>query len=219
MQATPTVRAGTRVSEEGPPADATSLSGDAGKRSENTDRASLSMGGAHPQGSATDRAGGTNRSGPATSFTAHIVSQTRGRPTVEGNVYVSDGRMRIDFVSDGLPRVLIVRPDLDRLFVLTTSTRSYVVKALADANEFNAYRKSARGRKEGVESVGAKICDRWSVQSGSRTYRFWLEAGTDVPVRMETADGATHVEYDHVVVGSVPESVFEVPADYIQLDR
>lgn len=151
--------------------------------------------------------------GPATQFTADVISKTVGKPPLKGKVYVDNGRMRMD-PSTGPPMKVIIRPDLGKMYMLNTSGSSYREVALPAVQRANAYMPDAVRTPAGTATLNGRKCDKYMVRSGSNSFIFWVQAGTSIPVQMETADKKTHVEYSNVKLGPVPENTFEIPEGF-----
>jgi outer membrane lipoprotein-sorting protein len=151
--------------------------------------------------------------GPATRFTADVVTTTDGR-VLRGKVYVDNGKMRMDTTAGGTRVEVLIRPDRDKMYQIVRAQKTYTELPLRPLQRHNAYVPTAQRTLIGTETVRGIACDKYSVKSGDVMYVFWVRKGTAVPVQMETSDGRSHVEYANVKVGAPPAGTFEVPKGF-----
>jgi len=73
----------------------------------------------------------------------------------------------------------------------------------------------------GRDTVDGRISDKYRVvyiEKGRETVVFqWIDTASGIPIKTASEDGSWSVEYNNLVVGKQPDSLFEVPPQYAKM--
>ena len=161
--------------------------------------------------------GAIARHAVAYDLSADTVMVEKGRAQ-EGRIYIKGENYRIQ--RNGESEYIIIRHDREVMWVMMPQEKVYVELPLDEAktpriqemNQGEASRKFL-----GAEEVDDHPSDKYEItlKEGSKTESFYQWTATDInfPIRTAAPDGEWLVEFRNIKQG-VPDSLFEIPADY-----
>jgi outer membrane lipoprotein-sorting protein len=161
--------------------------------------------------------GATERHAVAYDLSADTVMVENGRAQ-EGRIYIKGDKYRIE--RNGESECIIIRHDKQVMWVMMPQEKVYVELPLDEAKTPRIQERSPGevSRKFlGAEDVDDHPSDKYEIilKEGSRTESFYQWTATDInfPIKTAAPDGKWLVEFRNIKQG-IPDSLFEVPADY-----
>ncbi len=152
----------------------------------------------------------------AADFSADVKNTIRGR-SFEGKIYSTRDKVRMEMAHG----TTIAFLDRHIVLVLMPEQKVYMEQPLS-SDDVVAVSEQVSG-ETGRKLLGSEEVAGWRTQKYEVTYRVggrsdtlyqWFAEGIPVPVKTAAKDGSWAMEYDHIVVGRQPDSLFTVPADY-----
>ena len=137
---------------------------------------------------------------------------------VTSKIYIDMGRVRIDVDSVGVNVSSLFLPDKKIMYTIMHAQKVYMELPITptDLDRYSAFSPNAvnfeaigEGTMNGVECIKYRL-----KYETSKAQIFWINKQTKVPVAMEAEDGTMKIDWNNVVVGPQPDSVFELPANY-----
>lgn len=170
--------------------------------------------------------GGTAWAGSlATRYSADMVVESEGH-AMTMRTSMDGGKARSEMEMPGLPGqpeaslrvVTIVRPDLQKMYILYPDSQVYEEKPLdlRDAQLSAASAPGAATEDLGAETVEGVACTKYRVTYEGQSMRVWASQADGIPVKMQSVDGRTVIRLTNVRLGPQPASLFEIPAGYQQ---
>ena len=159
----------------------------------------------------------------ARQYSADMVMEAEGQ-TVTMRTYMDEGKARSEMELPRMPGqqtasprvVTIVRPDLQKIYVLYPESQAYEEKPL-DPRDVQFSVASAPGAATedlGAEMIDGVACTKYRVTYAEQSMWVWASQADGIPVKMQTADGKTVIRLKNVQPGPQPASLFEIPAGY-----
>ena len=141
-----------------------------------------------------------------------------GAKTMQGKIYVSDGKMRQEFLDKGGQTVTIVRPDQKVVWVILPWQRNYMempLKARLPGQFIQIPPQALQKRQVGQERLNGYDTEKYevSVPAGGALEKqtFWVAAKLGLPIKMECRERHFSLEYQSIREGKVPEQLFNLP--------
>lgn len=153
------------------------------------------------------------------SFSADMVSVTNGQQ-VEGKIFIGQGKTRME-MPQGL---VIVRQDKNVSWVFMPADKMYMEQPI-DPKMVSRTQKDMPGEIErvalGPEIIGGQNTTKYKVTyqkgPGQETMFQWI-GDSEIPVKMESADGSWSVQYKNIKMGAPDDSLFEIPGGYQKVE-
>ncbi len=143
---------------------------------------------------------------------------TDGAKTMSGKIYVSDGKMRQEFLDAKGQTVTIVRPDRKVVWVILPWQRSYMempLKAGLPGQFIQIPPQALQKRQVGQERVNGFEAEKYEVRvpvaGGLEKQTFWVATKLGLPIKMECRERQFAMEYKSIREEKVPENLFNVP--------
>jgi len=144
-----------------------------------------------------------------------------GEKTFPGKIYVSDGKMRHEFIDERGQTVTIVRPDKKVVWVLIPPGRTYLEMPLTTKlpGQFLQIPPQAVNKRQvGHDLIEGYETDKFQVgvpsSRGVEIQTYWVAKKLDLPIKMECREGHFSLEYKSIKEGKVPDRLFELPPGY-----
>ncbi len=141
-----------------------------------------------------------------------------GGKTMAGKIYVSDGKMRQEFLDAGGQTVTIVRPDQKVFWVILPWQKSYMempLKARLPGQFIQIPPQALQKRQVGRERLNGYEIEKYevSVPVGGILERqtFWVAPKLGLPIKMECRERQFVIEYKNIREEKVPENLFNLP--------
>lgn len=161
---------------------------------------------------------------PATAWEAEFSAQMMikdGPKTFPGKIYISDGKMRQEFIDERSHTVTIVRPDKKVVWVVIPPSRTYLEMPLTTklSGQFLQIPPQAVNKRLlGHDWVAGYETDKYQVSvPGSRGCEiqfYWVAKKLDLPIKMECRERQFSLEYKSIKEGKVPDRLFEPPPGF-----
>jgi len=161
----------------------------------------------------------------ALEFTADQITKINGRNRT-ANIYYRDEMWRLEHYDPGPVNITIVRKDKQVMWLLLSRMKHF--KTLPYDPE---QAPKVAERLEGEitrEEIGTETLDghpttlyQITVQQGDRTaiYYQWLATDIRFPLKLARQDGNWIVEYRHVKLRAVSDSMFQLPLNFQPLEE
>jgi hypothetical protein len=153
----------------------------------------------------------------ARQYSADMVMEAEGQ-TVTMRVYADEGKARSEMEVPGMGQrvVTIVRPDLQRVYILYPGDQVYDEKPLnpQDVQLSAASAPGASTQDLGTETVNGQPCTKYLVTYEGQSMWVWAAQADGIPLKMQSVEGSTAIEFRNARVGPQPASLFEIPAGY-----
>ncbi len=161
-------------------------------------------------------------------FTASMHNTVQGNERVY-TVYADQNQYRYEFEESGEKGIVIVKPEENKTFILMPS-RKYVHITPCDGmmsrmndpwQSYLWFRQYGKEKEEGNETVdGYKCLVRSVYQNDSKVFTCYFSEKLNFPVQIKSdIEDNTHMELNDVKSWKPDPSLFEVPKDYIEVDR
>ncbi len=135
-----------------------------------------------------------------------------------GKIYVSDGKMRQEFVDEGGQTITIVRPDQKVVWVILLRQRSYMEIPLTKKlpGQFIQIPPQAlQKRLVGQERLNGYDTEKYEVSvpvgRGLEKQTYWVAAKLGLPIKMECRERQFSLEYKSIREEKVPDRLFALP--------
>jgi hypothetical protein len=147
-----------------------------------------------------------------------LMMVTDGAKTMPGKIYVSDGKMRQEFLDKGGQTVTIVRPDQKVVWVILPWQRIYLETPLKTElpGQFIHIPLRALGKRlVGPERLNGYEAEKYEVSvpvgGGLEKQTYWVATKLGLPIKMECRERNFSLEYKSIREGKVPEQLFNLP--------
>ena len=159
------------------------------------------------------------KAGGVTGLQCDVVYTTsEGTETVK--MYWEEGKMRMETTVEGESVIMIFREDTEELIMIyPAQNAAYVMSFTAPEDETPVEESEGiptdTAEVIGTEVVDGKLCTVVQYTEGVSTVKAWIWTQYGIPLKVQvTTDGeVTTTEFKNVVVGDVPNSLFEVPPE------
>jgi hypothetical protein len=138
--------------------------------------------------------------------------------TMPGKIYVSDGKMRQEFVDETGQTVTIVRPDQKVVWVILPRQRIYLETPLRTRlpGQFIQIPPQAMGKRlVGQERLNGYDAEKYEVSvpigRGLEKQTFWVAKKLGLPIKMECRERSFSLEYKSIKEEKVPDRLFALP--------
>ena len=155
----------------------------------------------------------------AEDFSADMVSSTTSG-NFNGKIFASQDKVRMEAAGS----VIIARMDKQVTWILMPDRKVYMEQPLRPTDMVATGGKvPGETSREflGDETVGGKLTKKYkigyNVNGKDGSVLAWIMANSEVPVKMQATDGSWSMEYNNLIIGAQPDSLFQVPADYQKL--
>jgi len=145
--------------------------------------------------------------------------------TMPGKIYVSDGKMRQEFVDEGGQTITIVRPDLKVVWVILPRQGSYMEIPLTTKlpGQFIQIPPQAVGKRPvGQERLNGYDTEKYEVNvpigRSLEKQTYWVAAKLGLPIKMECRERQFSLEYKSIREEKVPDRQFNLPPGLKKLD-
>ena len=148
-----------------------------------------------------------------------------GVKTMPGKIYVSDGKMRQEFVDEQGQTITIVRPDLKVVWVILPQQGSYMEIPLTKKlpGQFIQIPPQAVGKRlVGPERVNGFETEKYEVSvpvgRGLEKQTYWVATKLGLPIKMECRERRFSLEYKSIREEKVPDQRFNLPPGIKKMD-
>ncbi|NGZ08024.1 MAG: hypothetical protein CV088_01380 [Nitrospira sp. LK70] len=165
------------------------------------------------------------QSGWALEFTADQVTRINGR-SQKANVYYRDNMWRIEHHTMGPVNVSIVRKDKQVVWLLLSSMKHFKTVPYSPDQDLRVS-KTLEGEvsreeigpeiREGHPTVLYEVTTRRGEQVD--VYYQWIATDIHFPMKLAKKDGSWTMEYQHVKMRSLPDSLFNLPLNFRPLEE
>ena len=138
--------------------------------------------------------------------------------TMPGKIYVSDGKMRQEFVDETGQTVTIVRPDQKVVWVILPRQRIYLETPLRTRlpGQFIQIPPQAMGKRlVGQERLNGYDAEKYEVSvpigRGLEKQTFWVAKKLGLPIKMECQERHFSLEYKSIKEEKIPDRLFALP--------
>jgi len=146
-----------------------------------------------------------------------------GPKVFPGKIYVSDGKMRQEFIDERGQTVTIVRPDKKVVWVLIPPTRNYLEMPLKTElpGQFIQIPANAQHKRPlGHDYLNGYETDKYqiTVPSGRlcEIQIYWVAKKLGLPIKMECRERRFSLEYQNIKEGKQADRLFEPPPGYLK---
>jgi hypothetical protein len=154
----------------------------------------------------------------AMQFSADQIVKSDGH-SASSKVYVKDKKFRTEM--KGHSQYTIIREDKNIIWMVMPEQKSYMEMQF-DPNQRPKVEAKFRGeitrKLIGSETIDGHPTKKYEVtyKEGNRVEKVYVWIATDINFMIKTAsiDGRTSSEFKNIKIGSVADSLFEVPAGY-----
>jgi hypothetical protein len=156
--------------------------------------------------------------GIAGEFSADLVLKDRDAQKITGRIFVQDDKIRQEILEEGEKQVMIFRPDIGVIWLITPEEEMYIEMPYQTDNK--RFEKWSAERENNAKFIGAETisgfsCKKYETEEeGEKTY-FWVSDKVPLPLKVQYKDGS--MEYKNIKQVSLPASLFEVPAEYTKM--
>ncbi len=161
--------------------------------------------------------GGSVEAGSLRQYSADMVSYIPGREPIEAKIYVSGDKVRQELGQE----IMIIRLDKGLFWVIVPDAGFYIEQPL-DQQMILQFSQGPEEELErtslGQEAVDGKPAEKFKISYQSELGRVdsyqWVRSGSEIPVKLEAADGSWSVEYRNISEEPQPEALFELPSGF-----
>jgi hypothetical protein len=150
-------------------------------------------------------------------FSAEMIVKDGGK-TFPGRIYVSDGKMRQEFVDDRGRSVTIVRPDKKVVWIFFPPHLTYLempLKSRLPGQFLQIPPQATNKHLIGHELIAGYETDKYQVSVPEdrrcEIQNYWVAQKLGVPIKMECRTRHFSIEYKDIKEGKVPDRRFELP--------
>ena len=151
----------------------------------------------------------------AVEFSADLVIQPKGDEAMSGKIFVKGEKVRQETAEEGETQIMIIRPDKKVTWMITPEEKTYMeMPYQSEDKTFEEWtaEKEKKAKFLGEETASGLPCKKFeTVEDGEKTL-FWIPKQFAFPIKVE--DSEVVMEYKNIKEGSVPDSLFELPAGY-----
>lgn len=163
--------------------------------------------------------------GWALEFTADQITKINGK-SVKANVYYRDSMWRIEHHTMGPVNVSIVRKDKQVVWLLLSrikrfKTVPYSVEQDLRVGEILPGEVSREEIGREVREEHPTVLYEVTTKQGEQVdvYYQWIATDIHFPMKLAKKDGSWIMEYQHVKMRSVPDSLFNLPLNFQPLEN
>jgi len=138
--------------------------------------------------------------------------------TMPGKIYVSDAKMRQEFVDERGETITIVRPDQKVIWVILPRQRSYMEMPLTTKlpGQFIQIPPQAVGKRlVGPERLNGYDAEKYEVSvpvgRSLEKQTYWVATKLGLPIKMECRERQFSLEYKSIREEKVPDRLFNLP--------
>jgi hypothetical protein len=138
--------------------------------------------------------------------------------TMPGKIYVSDGKMRQEFVDERGQTITIVRPDLKVIWVILPRQRSYLETPLRTRlpGQFIQIPPQAIGKRlVGQEKLNGYEAEKFEVSvpvgRSQEKQTYWVAKKLGLPIKMECRERNFSLEYKNIKEEKISDRQFALP--------
>jgi hypothetical protein len=138
--------------------------------------------------------------------------------TMSGKIYVSDGKMRQEFVDEKGQTITIVRPDQKVVWVILPRQRHYLEMPLQTKlpGQFIQIPPQALGKRlVSQERLNGYDTEKYEVSvpvgGGLEKQTFWVAKKFGLPIKMECRERQFSLEYRSIKEEKIPDRQFALP--------
>ncbi|MGZ8380505.1 MAG: hypothetical protein ACXWWH_02865 [Nitrospira sp.] len=162
--------------------------------------------------------------GWALEFTADQITKINGK-SQKSNVYYRDSMWRIEHHTMGPVNVSIVRKDKQVVWLLLSRMKHFKTVPYSGEQDLRVSERLpgeisreeiGMEIREGHPTVLYEVTTRQGEQVDS--YYQWLATDIHFPMKLAKKDGSWIMEYQHVKLRSVPDSLFNLPLNFQPLE-
>lgn len=166
---------------------------------------------------------------PAGHFTADIVIG-EGQRTMTGRFYSQGPRYRMEMNIGEVEAVVIVDEDSEQTYMISPSEKSFRrfkndTPASRKSNPFQTAKFAALEgtiRNMGIDTIAGLACEKFTIsKDGQDVIIQWLAPGLSQPLKIMEAEGTGNhfMNLSNIEIKPVDNSLFDIPADYIEIDQ
>ncbi|MCP9455779.1 MAG: hypothetical protein NNA18_06705 [Nitrospira sp.] len=161
----------------------------------------------------------------ALEFTADQVIKINGKSR-KANIYYRDTMWRIEHHTTGPVNVTIVRKDKQVVWLLLSRMKHF--KAIPYSPEHDLRVSETLEGEVSREEIGKEVREghptilyEVTTKHGEQvdTYYQWVATDIHFPMKLAKKDGSWIMEYQHVKMRSVPDSLFKLPVNFQPLEE
>ncbi len=148
--------------------------------------------------------------------TADYVTTLEGKKISEGKIFIKGDLIRQEILNkEGGPVIMIVRPDINKVWMVNPAEKKYMVLPI---NEKEEQLEKWSGKREekakylGTEKVSGLKCKKYEITDKGRKSHFWISKNFPFPVKFESE--AVCTQYKNIKTKNLSKSVFEAPSGY-----
>jgi len=152
-------------------------------------------------------------------YDASLVGVDKNGISIANKVNFSDGKIRLEFTERGVHLIIIIRPDLEKVYIVHADSK-IVAENRYYPEQFKklaAITSKLEGRfdiigpdmVDGVSYIKYKVTDT----DGKISY-WWINAVTKNPMKMTREDGSLTFQWKTYKTGPQDASLFEPPSGY-----
>ena len=168
------------------------------------------------------------QAGKNTPFSAdHVTIVPGGAPDVNGKIFVTNGKMRIEMQSPGMPgkMTIIVLQKANKSYAIMEGKKLYVEMPADDSMAASMVDlPAAQKKKLGTESVNGYSCTKYLVtrqmdmMGVKQTVKVtsWEAKGFSYPLRTKSQNGSIQ-ELRNIKKGEPPARLFKLPKGYTKV--
>jgi outer membrane lipoprotein-sorting protein len=150
-------------------------------------------------------------------YSAEMVATTKDGRDMAQKIYSDDGKVRSEMNSSGMQMVMIVRPDLKKVYNVMVAQKM-AMEMNYDPTRFPVPGTTDSGAKYelvGPDTVDGVSCTKYKMTAkDGKVFDFWIDTDKKAPVKMVAEDGAITMVWKNFVAGPQDSSLFEVPSGY-----
>jgi len=151
----------------------------------------------------------------AVEFSADMVIVPKGDEPMKGKIFVKGDKVRQETTEEDEIQIMIIRPDKKVTWMITPEEKTYMEMPYQSSDktfeEWTA-EKEKNAKFLGEETVSGMPCKKFEVIEDGEKTLFWLSKQFAFPIKVE--DSEVTMEYKNIKLGSLDESLFELPAGY-----
>jgi hypothetical protein len=143
---------------------------------------------------------------------------TDGAKSMPGKIYVSNGKMRQEFLDKTGQTITIVRPDLKVVWVILPWQRIYMEMPLTiklPGQFIQIPPQALHKRRVGQERLNGYDTEKYEVSvpvgRGLEKQTYWVAVTLGLPIKMECRERRFSLEYQRLREGKVPDRLFNLP--------
>ncbi|MEN6437531.1 MAG: DUF4412 domain-containing protein [Syntrophobacter sp.] len=151
----------------------------------------------------------------AVEFSADMVIQPKGDEAMTGKIFVKGEKVRQETTEEGETQIMIIRPDKKVTWMLTPEEKTYMeMPYQSEDKTFEEWtaEKEKNAKLLGEETVSGLACKKYESIEDGETTLFWIAKQFPFPIKVEDAE--VTMEYKNIKEGSVPDTLFDLPAGY-----